>query len=333
MIAIKEDDLSHEPLADPVWRESFFFGFFDPDQSIGMYTSMGERPFKNRAGSILTVWGKKGVFVDNYIFDSLKRTDRTHRTQGLMYECIEPLEQWRLTFSGTLKAYPEDVLRLNPEDLSIEAAARRNRKKIEMDLTWEAICPAHAYEPNPGFFDVHLEQHGHVKGWIKIGDESIEVQGVSIRDKSHGPRNWGADKGWIWIPSFIKDPDLPLVAAARAKHWDGEVDEVGYLYDRKKDRFEMIKEFKENVEREGGEPNGTPLKCSFELIGEEGTSFSLKGKMLKVVPTVLMFKGATGEAAGKTCWIDRCLVEYDFGRGHVEYGEVELGNMINLKGN
>ena len=51
-----------------------------------------------------------------------------------------------------------------------------------------------------------------------------------------------------------------------------------------------------------------PLKCRFELIGEEGTTLSLKGKMLKVVPTVLMFKGARGEAAGKTCWIDRCLV-------------------------
>ncbi len=328
-----EDDLSHEPKADAIWRESFFFGFYDPDKGVGMYTSMGERPFKNRAGSILTVWGKKGVFVDNYIFDSLNRTDRIHRTKGLMYECIEPLEKWRLTYSGTLKAYPEDVLRLNPEDLSMEAASGRNREKIEMDLTWEGISPVHSYDPNPGFFDVHLEQHGLVKGWIKIGDESIEVQGVGIRDKSHGPRNWGADKGWIWIPSFIQDPDFPLVAAARSKHWDGEVDEVGYFYNRKQDRFETIKEFKENIEREGDEPNGVPLKCRFELIGEEGTTLSLKGKMLKVVPTVLMFKGATGDAAGKTCWIDRCLVEYDFGNGHVEYGEVELGNMIDLKGN
>ena len=231
-----EDDLSHEPKADAIWRESFFFGFYDPDKGIGMYTSMGERPFKNRAGSILTVWGKKGVFVDNYIFDTLNRTDRTHRTKGLMYECIEPLKKWRLDLlREPLKAYPEDVLRLNAEDLSMEAASKRNREKIEMDLTWEAICPAHSYDPNPGFFDVHLEQHGLVTGWIKIGDESIDVQGVSIRDKSHGPRNWGADKGWIWIPSFLKDPDLPLVAAARAKHWDGVVDEMGYFL-RQKER-------------------------------------------------------------------------------------------------
>lgn len=328
MLATKEDDLNHTPEPDPLWRESYFFNFYDPQKGIGMYTSMGERPFKDRAGSILTVWGKKGTFANNYIFDSVHRTDRTHQTQGLVYECIEPLEKWHITYNGALSNYSETDLRVDAAELTREATAKRPQEQIELDLMWEGICPAHGYAPNPGMFDMHLEQHGSVKGWIKIGNEKIEVDGMGIRDRSCGQRNWGSDKGWTWIPTFIQNPELPLVVAARARHRDGEIEEVGYFCDKEKNRLEMVVEFKEEIERQEAEYLGVPVRCRFDIKGEEGTEITLHGKMIKVVPTVMLFKGAPGGASDETCWIDRCLVEYDMGEGRTEYGEVELGNMI-----
>jgi hypothetical protein len=331
MQATKADDLNHEPRPDPVWRESYFFNFYDPDRAIGMYTSMGERPFKNRAGSILTIWGSRGTFADNYIFDCVNRTDRVHRTQGLVYECIEPLEKWRLTYDGTLSAYTGNELRVNAADLTRQAAARRPQEKIELDLTWAAICPAHSYDPNPGMFDMHLEQHGQVSGWIKVAGEQIVVAGIGVRDRSCGLRNWGANNGWTWIPTFVQNPELPLLAAARVRHRDGKVEQIGYLYDKQRKRPELVVELQEEIEREGSERTGVPLRCKFEIKGQEGTLLTLRGKMLKVIPTVMLFKG--GSAAGKeeTCWIDRCLVEYDMGEGRVEFGEVELGNMLDYR--
>lgn len=331
MLAKKSDDLNHEPRPDAVWRESYFFAFYDPGKELWMYTSMGERPFKNHAGSILTIWNKQGAFANNFIFDSVNRTDRVHRTQGLAYECLEPLEKWRLTYKGTLAKYPEPALRINPADMTLEAARKRPQEKIEFDLIWEAIDPCYSYDPVPGMFDMHLEQHGRIRGGIKIGNEKIDVDGTSIRDRSYGTRDWLSVKGWTWTPMFIRNPNLPLVASAETRFLDGKADGVGFIYDRGKKNIEDIVKFKEDVKRKEAEHLGIPIRCTFRLEGNQGTSLTYEGEVVKVIPTVLMFKGAPGTQKEGTCWIDRCLVKYEITKNQFEFGEVEIGNMLDYR--
>ena len=58
-----------------------------------------------------------------------------------------------------------------------------------MTLDFECLTPPH-YAANGAHG--HFEQSGRVTGTISLGDDQWQVQGYGVRDKSWGPRDWGA---------------------------------------------------------------------------------------------------------------------------------------------
>ena len=60
---------------------------------------------------------------------------------------------------------------------------------LKMALTFECLTePHYAARGIRG----HFEQSGRVSGIIELGEERWEVNGYGVRDKSWGPRDWGA---------------------------------------------------------------------------------------------------------------------------------------------
>jgi len=330
-LALEKDDLNHEPAKDPSWRESYVFSFYDQKNNIGMYTSMGERPYKDHAGAIIGVWGKMGPFVHNFIFDKVTRTARIHKAQTCIYECLEPLKRWHLTYKGNLPSYKEASLRLDPAELTRKAALKRPMEHIEYDLIWEGISPCAKYKTIGVLWDLHLEQHGHVSGWLKVGTERFEIDALGFRDRSCGTRNWLEVGGWTWTPTYFPEP-LPLVGLIRWKQKGRKAKTDGYIFDRNKGKLEQIVASREEVERSEAEYIGVPTKVTIEVEGNLGTRFSYSGEVLKIVPVVLVYgsgkRGTMGGLKG-TCWIDRCIVKYTFGKNVTGYGEVELAETLN----
>jgi hypothetical protein len=49
------------------------------------------------------------------------------------------------------------------------------------------------------FAKAHYEQHMAVKGSLRVGDESIPIEGFGLRDHSWGPRYWQAIHSYDWL--------------------------------------------------------------------------------------------------------------------------------------
>jgi hypothetical protein len=330
LYALEKDDLSQEPENDPTWRESFAFHFYDLSSNIGFYTSMGERPYKNHSGAIIGVWGGEGTFVDNFIFDKVNRTDRIHRAAACGYECLEPLKLWRLSYKGLIPIYDERSIRIDPRKLTSSAASVCPKVPIEYDLLWEGISPCDKYKPIDSFWYVHLEQHGRVTGSITLGDKTYKIDAVGFRDRSYGIRNWLGVEWWTYVPTFFDEP-FPLVGLMRWKSRSREIDNDGYIYRRDTGAFEKIAQSWERVERHKAEFIDMPVRVEIGVEGEKGTKTILKGEVIKIIPVVLSYEGRRmNRMSGLegTCWIDRCLVKFEFDHGIFQFGEVELAKIL-----
>ena len=60
---------------------------------------------------------------------------------------------------------------------------------LEFELEWRAVAPIHAApQRDPASF--HAEQPGRMVGWLKIEGRKIQVDCASLRDLSHGVRDY-----------------------------------------------------------------------------------------------------------------------------------------------
>ena len=155
---------------DPAWIETVWFPFWVPSQGITVYVRVVFQPNHGGYGGSVAVWSGHGAL----------------RFEGGL---AGDFDQWGDL--GDLRA-----LTL-PGGLQLEclAAAQRYRVRYEhpecsLDVEFEALAPPTypAPEDSPGMFAGHLDQHGRVTGWLRLGGETCEVDCWTVRDRSWGPR-------------------------------------------------------------------------------------------------------------------------------------------------
>ncbi len=185
------DEMMHPVGDDPAWSESYYFNFVDPDSKIGMFTRMGFRPGSGWADALHVIYleGRRVAFTYGRrdIEKDLSRYDGDLSAGHLTLECLAPHERWRLTYQGPAQDIPD------AEILLTRSKARPDGwftpATLDMSLDFECLTPPHyAAKGSHG----HFEQSGRVTGKISLGDDRWEVLGYGVRDKSWGPRDWGA---------------------------------------------------------------------------------------------------------------------------------------------
>lgn len=195
-------DTNHElmhPVGDaPAWSESYYFNFVDPDSKIAMFTRMGWRPGDGWADALHVVYleGRRVLFTYGRrdIGTDLTAYDGDLRVGGLELECNEAHRSWTVAYSG------------DAQDIADGAILLERRKQrpdgwyqpatLDMSVTFTCTSDAHftwSDDPDTGAKG-HFEQSGRVEGRITVGDETWDVAGHGVRDKSWGPRDWGAAK-------------------------------------------------------------------------------------------------------------------------------------------
>ena len=189
------DERMHPVGAEGAWSESYYFNFVDPDSQIAMFTRMGFRPGDGWADGLHVVYlgGDRVAFTygRREIGKDLNAYNDDLRAGQLELVCVVPFQNWEVRYKGPA----QDIA-----DASILLERRRARPEgwyqpatLSMQMDFNALTEPH-YAANGA--RGHFEQTGQVRGEIRLegasGTEVFHPSGFGVRDKSWGPRDWGA---------------------------------------------------------------------------------------------------------------------------------------------
>lgn len=313
-------DLVHSP--DPSrerWRESYYFQFVDFKQGLGGYHGPGYRPQKGYSGVLHLLWRLNASTLVATEKGKYSRHDAVHPVGGFEWEILEPLKKWRIRFDGRLNDGGVDPA------LPVEAVVSANEGSqptldVAYELVFERDKPAYLYDENPawdGLFDGHIDEVGSVKGVLRVGDDSFEIDGRGSKDHSWGARDWGKPKGWRWVDMLFEEG--PEVTVWRAT-FDGEtwIDDGAIYVDG---GAEKITTFAESVTFVSRPRADRPASWEFEIASAHHRLRG-RGEMICVAP--LLFPFRTAEGTRGMLWNDRTVFRCELDDGRVGYGSAEF---------
>jgi hypothetical protein len=174
------DDGLHPPGEHHAWTETSWWSFNVPSRAMGGWLYVQVRPHQDSTAGGAFVWDAQSALP------------------------------WELPFYGwfTHQRRPAELdLRraVLPSGVSIEQVVAgtsyrlgyrfRDQDDFTADLRFDAIMPAFPYLSGTPPFSVssHFDQPGRITGHIVVRGERIEVDCLSVRDRSWGPRpeHWG----------------------------------------------------------------------------------------------------------------------------------------------
>ena len=325
-MANPKDELMHPIKGDNAWSESYYFNFVDPDSKIAIFTRMGWRPGDGWADALHVVYlgGDRVAFTygRRNIEEDLSQYDGDLSVGNLTLGCESPFDHWTIQYDGPAQDIADAAILLERSKLRPEGWFKPAH--LNMKLDFKALFPPHyAADGDHG----HFEQTGEVSGDIKIGDETFTVRGHGVRDKSWGPRDWGAgesaNKGSSdsSTPSVANDGPTPFVnwfsmnfgadlamGGSCFRHLDGQLRGSGWI------QIEGDTEDLKDVTITSEYQSDSILHTSVVLTGKTagGKPIRVNGKVLTICPTkVPMPGGAT--------FINEGLAEFECD-GKIGYG-------------
>ncbi|MCB1686512.1 MAG: hypothetical protein KDI31_18580, partial [Pseudomonadales bacterium] len=189
------DEHMHPTQDDPAWSESYYFNFVDPNSRLGMFTRMGFRPGSGWADALHVIYlpGRRVAFTYGRrdIGADLSAYDGDLTAGNLELICSEPHKRWDILYRGPAQDIADGRILLQRSKSRPEGWFKPSR--LDMAVSFECLTePHYAASGARG----HFEQSGRVRGSVGLGAERWEVDGYGVRDKSWGPRDWGAgDRG------------------------------------------------------------------------------------------------------------------------------------------
>jgi hypothetical protein len=312
------EDLVHEPEANPIWRESYHFGFGDPASGRFGYATFGKRPHKSSTGYLIALWDPAEGFLVGQRATRFETHDDHHDIAGLRAACVTPFEEWTVSFDGDLVRVPRTGRRRYEEARAVPDDPA-TRVPVSFDFTWSALTPPHAYTWAPvwgALFHGRHEQPGRCDGTLAVGGHTTALDGWSgLRDHAWGARDWFGTTGWRWISAtFDTAPHLSLLYAQLD---DGTTVVDGAIYDE--DRAARIVSYSETVEEIPAEGKDEPLAATFEVRDETGRTLEVRGTVTAGLP----IRFHPRDADGPVSWNDRCVMSFEAAHG-AGIGEMEF---------
>ncbi|MFP6816577.1 MAG: hypothetical protein VB949_13050, partial [Pseudomonadales bacterium] len=325
-----QDELMHPVGDDPAWSESYYFNFVDPDSKIAMFSRMGFRPNNGWADGLHVVYlggdrvaftyGRREIEKDLSIYSAdLSAGD-------LRFVCDAAFERWQIHYEGAAQDIPDAAILL--ERRKARPDGWFDPAHLEMHINFNALTEPHysiGEESSAGASGSsqrgHFEQSGKVTGSIKIAGDTWQVSGFGVRDKSWGPRDWGASNRPTDEASSPSESQIELSGPAPFVNWfsmnfgpdialggacgrapDGEMRGQGwYLEDGTSTELH-------DVHITTRYKPGSIWHTHVHLRAETGTgeSLDIQGKVLTVCPTKI-------PTPGGATFVNEGLVEFTMG--------------------
>jgi hypothetical protein len=230
----QEEEFWHEPESDnPLWRESYYLDFYDPETGLSGFTSIGFRHNKGYMGSTTgLVWSG-----NTYLRKDYSRPTEQNKiiVEGLTYTPEIPLEGWNVNYSSPMNEFDleTEAMDINPHEFPVDD---KPLYAVTIDLKFEGLHPPVDYHRDASerdqkiispVYSRHYEQACSVSGSVEIGDETIKIDGFGQRDHSWGIRDWRGPDAWTWIGAVF---DGKAAASFIEITTDGKSTLDGYLY-------------------------------------------------------------------------------------------------------
>lgn len=288
-MATAEDDQRHVPGPDslPLWNESYWFSFYDPNSKVGVTARIGMHPNKDE-GNLYLLFTRGNEVVHSVI------------------DVRAPVPPWE---DGRLALHGYSIELVDPPD---RFRLRYEREGYSMDVTWEGFSPTYmyAYPPESTSDQVprHIEHAGVVTGTLKVAGEDHAINCFGHRDHSWGgERDWSKMHNWEYLTGeFGKDFWFNAVQIMLGD----QLIYVGGLWDGKE--VLSLQEVKMDVRTTDG---GTrQLGVDLHLVDERDREHHIVSEEVMVVAPAQF---------GKT-WIKDGFTRYRYG-DRVGYGILEHG--------
>ena len=208
---LDSDEGPHEPAADTLWNESWYFDFADPGQGAGGWIRLGLYPNEGRAwiNALLCGPGLPTIALNDFharlpVDPADVHTDDVVLTQDV----VAPLRSYRVTVAGSAQVYDD------PADLLRGAPGRP--AEVALDLVWSTDGVPYQYR-----LATRYEIPCTVSGTVTVdGDVRTFAAVPGQRDHSWGVRDWWA-MDWVWSAVHLDDGTHVHAVELRIPGFDG----------------------------------------------------------------------------------------------------------------
>lgn len=289
----QRDDHPHEIGPEPAWSESTYFNFHDPSSGLAGFTRIGQRPNEGTADATLFLFLPGGGAVA--VLERREQNDVAEipRVGGIAHEPSKELESWRVRCSskglGVARA----------EGLDVKSEATRSVVAVDASLSFTASMPpfgtsgrrrrtAEAATAAAAVAAGHFEQACRVRGTVSVGELAFDVDGLGLRDRSWGPRDWSVPWGWRWFSMPFSEE---FAVGVHSVMFPGREVQAGWVWRDgrtiKMDGFELDTTYEGPIHR----------SLRIEAKDVEGGSYKIAGEVGPVIPLQI---GATKVREGLT---------------------------------
>ncbi len=320
-----QDEYTHTPDAAANYNESMYFNMFDPEQKVGGWFRIGNRPNEKYAETSVCIYLPDGRVGFMFGRPKIENNDEMN-AGGLKVDVIEPFKKLKVTYEGKV------LLLDKPFDMANPSKAFKDHPTVScsVSLDYEGVSPMFGGEtvkedgssleidPEKSFAKAHYEQHMAASGTITVGDESWTVSGFGLRDKSWGPRHWQAINWYRWLPmNFGRDFGMMISIVTNE---EGQERHGGMVL--KDGAYDLIEEVK--IESEWDE-NFYQTSLQADVKTKSGAEYRVDGKVLSLIP--LRNRRTTPDGEELNTRITEGMTEYRCD-GHVGYGLSEYLDQI-----
>lgn len=226
-----QDEYPHPPSAELHFNESVYMNAFDHRQRWGGWMRLGNRVNEGYAELAVCLYLPDGRIACQFQRPAI--TDNTKfAAGGLEVTVHEPLQRLSMRYDGELLIVADQNLLRDPKALFGTAP------RVDAEFSWDQVgtSPLHGGLPMPPAQDTlygrdfslgHFNQHTRVRGALRLGSETLNLDGYGWRDHSWGPRVWQNilfDR--LYMANFGEDAGLMLLKIANR---DGCVRRGGVL--------------------------------------------------------------------------------------------------------
>ena len=189
------DEAAHTPGKEPLWNESWYWDFADPEQGIGGWIRLGLVPNHNVAWINALICGPDIPTTALLDFHAPLPDNPNDIRSGdieMRHAAMVPIQAYQVAVSGPAQAYddPSALLRGEPG----------RPTDLGMDLVWTTAGAAYAYR-----IATRYEIPCTVSGSVTADGRTYEFTAVpGQRDHSHGVRDWWS-MDWVWSALHLED--------------------------------------------------------------------------------------------------------------------------------
>jgi len=190
-----EDEGPHAATDEPLWNESWYFDFADPQQGVGGWIRLGLYPNQKTAWINALLCGPDMPTVAVNDFEAVLPDDPGAVRADVIdldLEATEPLRTYRVKVRGRGHSYDDPAALLRGE------AGRP--VELTMDLVWTTAGTPYQYRITPRY-EIPCTVSGSV---IVDGRELVVHEAAGQRDHSWGVRDWWA-MDWVWSALHLDD--------------------------------------------------------------------------------------------------------------------------------